>query len=143
MPLPKSKNLYHESRNKILGDFLRKHRERLKATTTGLASSPKNGSPLKKFTQTEVACYLGVKRSFINKIENGRYRPARDFLEQLCQLYNIDVERTLFIAGYADIDMLQKVAKSDTFWKVVSGLSLRRLSNKELLQIIELFELDD
>ena len=143
MSLPKPKNLYHESRNKILGDFLRKHRERLKATTSGPASSPKNESSLKKFTQTEVACCLGVKRSFINKIENGRYRPARDFLEQLCQLYNIDVERTLFIAGYADIDMLQKVAKSDTFWKVVSGLSLRRLSNKELLQIIELFELDD
>jgi len=143
MTLQKSENLYHESRNKVLGDFLRKHRERLKATTTGAASLPKDEPQLEKFTQAEVARFLGVQRSFINKIETGRYKPARDFLERLCQLYNIDVERTLFIAGYADIDMLKKAAKSDSFWKVITGLSLRRLNNKELSQIIELFELDD
>ncbi|WP_338518417.1 helix-turn-helix domain-containing protein [Alteromonas gracilis] len=69
MSSPKSENLYHGSRNKILGDFLRKHRERLKATVTGEASLLKNEPQLEKFTQAEVARFLGVKRSFINKIE--------------------------------------------------------------------------
>jgi repressor LexA len=58
----------------------------------------------KKLLQENVGEKLGINRSSLSLIENGKVLPSYRLLQQLCNLYNLDQERHAQILGKEKMD---------------------------------------
>lgn len=114
----------------MIGDYLKNARTHSKSDEKG-----------KCLTLESVAQQTGCTRGYISQVENNKEIPSKDLIEKLSDVYGLEPERALAVAGHLPDPMTTKIEKSKLYWDVIQGLS--DLSAPDLLAIKQDYGLQD
>ena len=94
----------------------------------------------KGLTQVELADKLGISRSNISKYENGLNFPDHDYLDRICEFFN--VSKSYLIRDYTTLgDLLDKELNEmdEEFMRNISEKEKVELA-KKLVEIVKMFK---
>ncbi|NER39704.1 MAG: helix-turn-helix transcriptional regulator [Oscillatoria sp. SIO1A7] len=98
-----------------------------------LGATIKKARLSKNLTQVSLGSILDVDCTFISKIENGHYKPARDFLKRISNALDLDFSLLVDLAGQMTPEQLKDLKKYQDIVAENAALKQQIAETKSLL----------